>query len=259
MRYLPGFVFVLALAASTLSVSAQDAEEGTEPELKESMPSSEPGPEEPSLQLQLDSTGVEVVPSPSRTPDGYMVEKLELRVRRARLGLIAPAALIVAGVPPLALGRRGADCDDLVGEYDSDYCRRLRTAGLVLTISGTVGMITGLTLYGARQRALDWAERGYRLEELELRAKRAKIGLGVSAVVLSVGTVMTATGFSSFDFESSLASAWAGVGLMVAGGIGMIATGAILGSQRTLLRLQEAHYARPRRVQWDHARSRLVF
>jgi hypothetical protein len=40
----------------------------------------------------------------------------------------------------------------------------------------------------------------------------------------------------------------------------MIATGILLGvRKRKLRRLQEAHYGRPRRVQWDLAQSRVVF
>ena len=40
----------------------------------------------------------------------------------------------------------------------------------------------------------------------------------------------------------------------------MIVTGALLGARKRKLRtLQEAHYGRPHRVQWDIARSRLVF
>ena len=64
MRYLVGFVFLLALVASPLSVSAQTGEEGetTEPNLQEPAP-----PSEPALKLELDAAGVEVAPSPPRT------------------------------------------------------------------------------------------------------------------------------------------------------------------------------------------------
>jgi membrane associated rhomboid family serine protease len=42
--------------------------------------------------------------------------------------------------------------------------------------------------------------------------------------------------------------------------IGAALSGSRLGARkRKLRRLQEAHYATPRRVQWDLARSRLVF
>jgi hypothetical protein len=46
---------------------------------------------------------------------------------------------------------------------------------------------------------------------------------------------------------------------MVGGAAGMIATGILLGVRKRKLRLQEADYGTPRRVQWDLARSRLVF
>ena len=88
MRYLFGFLCVCVLSAVPLpqSASAQDAEEDatSEPNLQE--PSSEPAPEEPALQLQLDETGVGVVPSPLRTADGYTLEETDVRVRRAKIG-----------------------------------------------------------------------------------------------------------------------------------------------------------------------------
>ena len=62
-RYFVGFVCVLALAVSPLSASAQAGEQGTtpEPNLQEPAPPSEPAPEEPALQLQLDSAGGDVL------------------------------------------------------------------------------------------------------------------------------------------------------------------------------------------------------
>jgi hypothetical protein len=47
--------------------------------------------------------------------------------------------------------------------------------------------------------------------------------------------------------------------LMISGAVGMIVTGTLLGIRKgELRRLQAADYGRPRRVQWDLARSRLV-
>jgi hypothetical protein len=99
MRYLVGSVFVLTLVASPLSVSAQDAEEATtaEPSAEEPAPPSEPAPEEPALKLELDPAGVEVVPSPPRTPDGYTLEEMDVRVRRAKIGLWSTAGAAVLG------------------------------------------------------------------------------------------------------------------------------------------------------------------
>jgi hypothetical protein len=47
---------------------------------------------------------------------------------------------------------------------------------------------------------------------------------------------------------------------MAVGAAAMITSGAVYGvRKRQLRRLREAHYGTPRRVQWDVARSRLVF
>jgi hypothetical protein len=270
MRFVLAMVLA-GLVALPLSASAQADEEGTaaEPNLvEEPAPSSEPAPEEPALQLRLDAAGIEVVPSPPRTFDGYTVEELELRKRRAAFGLIAPAALIVAGVPPLVLGTSGDRCTQGL-EFDSDHCRRLRTAGLVLTISGAVGMIVALPLAGGRARVLRWAERDYALEELKLSVKRAKIGLGVSGGVLVASFVMMGAAVANWDSDWVYPDTtpdwvgpvgWTGLALMAGGSIGMIVAGAFLArSKRQLRRPQQAHYERPRRVQWDLAGSRLVF
>jgi hypothetical protein len=102
------------LVALPLSVSAQAGEEDAtsepnlqelapsfepDPEnLKDSVPSSEPASEEPVLQLELDSAGVEVVPSPPRTADGYTLEEIEIHVRRAKIGLAVSAIPFLAGI-----------------------------------------------------------------------------------------------------------------------------------------------------------------
>ncbi|UCD24921.1 MAG: hypothetical protein JSW51_03095, partial [Gemmatimonadota bacterium] len=72
-----------ALAALPLSASAEEVEEGAalEPNAVQ-----ESAPEEPALQLQLDDAGVGVVPPP-RTPDRYTLEEMNVRVRRAKIGL----------------------------------------------------------------------------------------------------------------------------------------------------------------------------
>jgi hypothetical protein len=176
-------VLAIVLAVSgtlPLSVSAQAGEEGTisEPHLQEPAPSAEPAPEEPALQLKLDSAGVDVVPSPPGTIDGYTLEEMELRVRRAKIGLFSTAG--VTGV--------------------------------------------GLVLFG--------------------------VGVARSS--------------SSQDLDALSRENWApwfsGMWLMISGAVGMIVTGTLLGIRKgELRRLQQAHYGTPRRVQWDLARSRLVF
>jgi hypothetical protein len=46
----------------------------------------------------------------------------------------------------------------------------------------------------------------------------------------------------------------------ISGAVGMIVTGTLLGIRKDELhRLKEARYERPRRVQWDFARSQVVF
>jgi len=140
-------------------------------------PSAEPAPEEPALQLKLDDAGVEVTPSPPRTVDGYT------------------------------------------------------------------------------------------LEEMELRVKRAIIGIGSSALAFFVGGILMGSGFigdcgwgGGAERERCDRRAYAGTALAAGGAVGMIATGILLGVRKRQRRqLRQAHYATPRRVQWNLARSRLVF
>ena len=108
---------------------------------------------------------------------------------------------------------------------------------------------------------------GYTLKEMERRVQRAKRGLGVSVVPLALGGIFMTVGtvghgcfFNSDPPTSCDRMLYAGVGLAAVGAAGMIATGILLGvRKRRLRRLKEAHYGTPRRVQWDLARSRLVF
>jgi len=185
MRYLVGLMPIFAMLVLPLSASAQDveADASSEPNLQEPAPSTEPAPEEPALQLQLDDAGVEVTP----TPEGFYI------------------------VEPT----------------------------------------------GAEER------------EMELRVRRARIGVGVSAAALVLGAVVAgAAGAAAVnrsfstptDTSSGDAAVWVGVALVGVGGVSMIATGILLGVRKRKLReLQEARYETPRRVQWDLARSRLVF
>jgi hypothetical protein len=185
VRYLFGFLCVCALVGtSPLSASAQAGEEDatSEPNVQEPAPSSEPAPEEPALQLKVDSAGVEVVPSPVRTTDGYTLEEMELRVRRAGIGLGVSGGVLLAGVVMGAIA---------LSEAAPFFC-----------------------ILEACPPTADWA---------------APVG-------------------------------WTGALLTVGGLLGMISFGTERGRRKRKLReLQEAHYGRPHRVQWDLARSRLVF
>ena len=192
------FVLAMVLAglmALPLSVSAQAGEEGATPEPRaeeaalspEPAPEEpatpvEPAPEEPALQLKLDDAGVEVAPTPLRTPDGYTLEEMDVRVRRAKIGLGSSAAALFAGGRFVGFG---------IGESLSDWCF---------------------------------------FEECAPVPKRY------------------------------VAYVWTGTALLVGGFAGMVASGILLRRRkRDRDRLRQAHYGTPPRVQWDLARSRLVF
>ena len=162
MRYLVGFVFVLAaLVASPLSAGAQTGQEGTdsEPNLQEPAPSSEPAPEEPALQLQLDKSGVEVVPSPPRTPDGYTLEEMEVRVRRARIALGVSVVPLVLGTGIAVVGALRA-VDFTTPPSDTSGETTLY-AGSAIVGAGAVWMITSGIVLGVRKRQLRELQRAH--------------------------------------------------------------------------------------------------
>jgi hypothetical protein len=161
MRYLFGLLCVCALVGtSPQSATAQDGEEDTSPEpsLQEPAPSSEAAPEEPALQLKLDDAGVEVVPSPPRTADGYTLEEMDVRVRRARIGLGVFAVPFIVGGVLVGVGTLGADCWCLLcaADYVSPKkCDVLPATGAALMGGGVVGMITSGILMRRRKRDRD--------------------------------------------------------------------------------------------------------
>jgi hypothetical protein len=84
-------------------------------------------------------------PTPRNT-----LEDLELRKRRAAFGLIAPAAVVAAGIPPLAVGIRG--CRNEFGQVGGDKrCENLRIAGLSLVVTGFFGLVAESILVGVRK------------------------------------------------------------------------------------------------------------
>ena len=107
--------------------------------------------------------------------------------------------------------------------------------------------------------------------EIERRMKKAKVGLGVSAGVSAVGLAMglAAAGGSlclSWDDPSPCPGPWVpavgatGAALFVGGLIGMFFGGVMLRKHKQdRNNLREAHRGTQGRVQWDLARSRLVF
>jgi hypothetical protein len=181
VRMLLGFAVASTsfLSGSFPHVGAQSAGEAattSEPNLQEPAPSHEPAPEQPALQLKLDDAGVDVAPGPPRTIDGYTLEEMDVRVRRAKIGLLSTTGVAVVG------------------------------AGL----------------FGAG------VARGRSSQDLD---------------ALSEGPLLIS-----------------GMSLMIGGAVGMIVTGTLLGIRKgELRRLKEARYERRRRVQWDFARSQVVF
>jgi hypothetical protein len=109
---------------------------------------------------------------------------------------------------------------------------------------------------------------GYTLEEMDVRVKRAGIGLSVSLVALVAGAALapaavaqTASCVSFFEPCNESFAVYIAGGILFVGGLaGTIISGIKLRRRkRDRESLRQAHYGTPRRVQWDLARSRLVF
>ena len=141
MRYLFGFICVLALVASPLGVSAQTAGE---------VSASEPAPEEPALQLKLDAAGLDVAPSPQRTPDRYTLKEMKLRVKRAAFGFGFSGAVFFTGA--VLVMSPFIRCD-MIGGW-TKTCDRLAYAGIAVVSAGAVATIATGILYGVRNRKL---------------------------------------------------------------------------------------------------------
>lgn len=186
MRKLVLATVLAGLGSLPLGVSAQAGEEVTpsEPNLREPAPSAEPARKEPAMQLKLDEAGVDVAPGcPPRTPEGYTLKEMKVRVKRAKIGIGASALSLVVG-----------------------------------------GILAGVAVPN-------------------LSCESSGTGVGDCPI----------PGWSLPVFVTGVTLAGGGV-------LGMIATGALLGvRKRKLGRLEGAHYATPRRVQWDPVRSQLVF
>jgi hypothetical protein len=110
----------------------------------------------------------------------------------------------------------------------------------------------------------------YTPEEMDVREWRQRNGLIGSAVALGLGAVVFGISFVEMCIfpppEGCPEPSWhrpvriTGGVLMAGGAAGMLVSGILVGVRKGQRReLQEAHYARRRRVQWDVARSRLVF
>ncbi len=148
MRWLVGLMCVLVgLAALPFTASAQAGEEDTtsEPNLEASAPPSEPAPQEPALELELDAAGVDVAPSPPRTPDGYTLEEMEVRLRRAKIGLGVSAGVMVLG--GVLMGVAAPNVNIMTGEDLG-----LFGAGMFLAFGGLVGTIVSGGMHAHRRR-----------------------------------------------------------------------------------------------------------
>ena len=106
---------------------------------------------------------------------------------------------------------------------------------------------------------------GYTLEQMEVRVRQAKGGCAGMGVVMALGVGLVIGGAvyepSDLSDVGVVPALFApGFILTVAGAAGMAVVCNKLPARKKQLRtLQEAHYGRPRRVQWDLAQSRIVF
>lgn len=282
---------LVGLGAFPHSVGAQDGGGTTEPNVQEPAPSSEPAPEdpepsaepapeEPALQLKLDDAGVDVAPTPPRTPDGYTLGEMERRVMRAKVGLGVSVPFMAFGAMMTGLGASPFCFEDTFASPGEETCPDsvpgLLAAGSVVLAGSLGGTITSSILLRQRKRALSELQlahygvpkrtrRGYTVDEAGLRMKRARIGLGVSAGFSVLGLALAIAGrfgdCQFYPFPSRCDPlAIAGFTFIGAGVVGMITTG-ILSVRRTRDRywLRREDYGTPRRVQSDPARSRFVF
>ena len=156
MRCLLGFICAVALVALPFSVSAQDAEEGKEPAVEELSPAAEAAPDEPALQLELDSAGVEVVPSAPRTDDGYTLEEMELRVKRAKIGLWSTAGATVIGGVIIGVSWTCENSDNFGG-----ICGDILIPGVAGAFAGAGGMMVSGAMLGKRKRKLRSLQEGH--------------------------------------------------------------------------------------------------
>ena len=151
IRYLVGFLGVCALLGTLPRSASAEADE-------EPVPSSETASEEPALQLELTPAGVDIAPSPPRTDDGYTLEEMDVRVRRAKIGLGSSAAVLFAGGMFLGFGMSG-DCglEFCFGECTPQpkRCGAFVWTGTALSVGGFAGMIASGILLHRRKRDRD--------------------------------------------------------------------------------------------------------
>ena len=168
MRLLLAMTLLFGIAALPLSVSAQPAEEDSLSswQVDEGTSLEQSAPEEPALQLELDDAGVGVVPPPPRTLDGYTLEEMELRVKRARIGLGVSAGVFALGLAMFISGAAG-DCAYTyygfvpASEAPPARCDPLLYGGTVISLFGIVGMITSGVLLRRHKHDRDRLRRAH--------------------------------------------------------------------------------------------------
>ena len=93
-----------------------------------------------------------VGPSPTRTADGYTLEEMELRVKRARRGLLSSTGVLVLGGMIVGLA--------LIP--DEEYGRvAVAWGGIALVSAGSVGMIISGVLLADRKRDRDFLRQAH--------------------------------------------------------------------------------------------------
>lgn len=163
-------VMVLAgLTALPLSVSAQVGEEGTSSEPTGEETVSEPVPEEPALQLELDATGVEVSPLAASVAAARTRAEMERRVQAARIGVgvsAVPLVLgaVIAGVAGAASVNRGFSTPPGTSSGHAAVW-----AGTALVGVGGVSMIATGVLLGVRKRRLRRYEQEHGLQSRRIQ------------------------------------------------------------------------------------------
>ena len=153
MRFVLAMVLA-GLVALPLGASAQPAEEDS----LSSWQQGEATPEEPALELKLDEAGVEVAPMPPRTPEGYTLEEMERRVKRAKIGLGVSAGVYGLGLGLTFGGYACADnapADEFINVVPG-RCYALLGTGAILGLGGLIGMIMSGVRLARHKRDRNW-------------------------------------------------------------------------------------------------------
>lgn len=140
MRYSIGRISLIAgLLALPLGASAQaEAEQGVS-RLERWHPEAFVDPENRVLRLDLHSADVEVAPSGPRTVDGYTLEDMNSRVRRARIGIGISSVAFAGGAAMAGGGGVTGICFTVGG----GTCRPDRVTGALIGL-GSALMAVGL-------------------------------------------------------------------------------------------------------------------